>query len=63
VKKMKGMVVTMRKKGSDVTAQPNLADIVRFGSYCPHGFVLDDHTWLQNTSNKSTISIINKVNY
>ena len=46
----------------NVTAPPNLLDIVRFGPYRPHGFVLGDHAWPQNVSNKSATSTINKAN-
>jgi hypothetical protein len=45
-----------------VTARPNLPDIVRFGLYHSHGFVLGDHAWLQNAFDKLATSIINKAN-
>jgi len=48
---------------SNVTDQPNLSDIVHFRPYHPHGFVLGDHTWPQNTSNKSWTSTTNNVSY
>jgi len=47
----------------DVTAWPNLPDIVRFGPYRPYGFVLGDHIWPQNASDKSATYTINKASY
>jgi hypothetical protein len=47
----------------NVTTRPNLPDIVRLGPYRPHKFVLGDHTWPQNASEKSTTSNTNKVSY
>jgi hypothetical protein len=47
----------------NVTTRPNLLDIVHLGPYRPHGFVLGDHTWSQNASDKSTTSTTNKVSY
>jgi len=46
-----------------VTVRLNLPDIVRFGSYRPHGFVLGNHAWPQNTFNKLAASITNKISY
>jgi hypothetical protein len=51
---------------SNVIAQLNMPYIVRFGSYCPHGFVLGDASPLlrltpQNTYNMSTIGFTHKV--
>jgi hypothetical protein len=46
-----------------VIAQPNLPDIVRFGSYRPHEYLLGDHAWPQNAFDKSTTSTPNKANY
>jgi hypothetical protein len=47
----------------NVTTRPNLLDIVCLGPYRPHIFVLGDHTWPQNASEKSTTSNTNKVSY
>jgi hypothetical protein len=44
----------------NVTAWPNLLDIVCFGPYRPHRFVLGDHAWPQNTSDKLATSTTNK---
>ena len=57
----KGDVIASRR--SNVTAWPNLPDIVRFGPYHPHGFVLGYHTWPQNASDKSWTSTTNNVSY
>jgi len=40
-----------------------LLDIIRSELYHPHEFVLGDHAWSQNMSDKSTISTTNKVSY
>jgi hypothetical protein len=47
----------------NVTARPNLLDIVHFGPYCPHGFVFCDHAWPQNTCDKPATSTTNKASY
>jgi hypothetical protein len=47
----------------NVTAWPNLLDIVCFGPYRPHRFVLGDHAWPQNTSDKLATSTTNKTSY
>jgi len=49
----------------NVTARPNLPYIVRFGPYCPHGFVCGDASPLlsltpQNAYDKLTTSTTNK---
>jgi hypothetical protein len=44
----------------NVTAWPNQPDIIRFGSYRPHEFVLGDHAWPQNASDKSITNTTNK---
>jgi hypothetical protein len=44
----------------NVTAWPNQPDIIRFGPYRPHEFVLGDHAWPQNASDKSTTNTTNK---
>jgi len=53
---------------SNVTAQPNLSYIVRFGPYRPHGFVSGDTSPLlsltpQNAYDKLATSTLNKANY
>ena len=45
------------------TTQPNLPDIVFFGPYHPHGFVLGSHAWPQDMFVKLVTSTINKANY
>jgi len=47
----------------NVTVQPSQPDIVHFGFYRRHGFVLGDHARLQNAHDKSATSTTNKVNY
>jgi len=47
----------------NVTTQPNLPDIVRFGPYRPHEFVIGDHVWPQNASNKLATNTTNKASY
>jgi len=47
----------------DVTAWPNLPDIVHFEPYRPYRFVLGDHIWPQNASNKSATCTTNKASY
>jgi hypothetical protein len=46
-----------------VTAWPNLPDIVYLRSYHPYGFVLGDHVWSQNASDKLATNTTNKVSY
>jgi len=46
-----------------VTAWPNLPDIIYLRSYRPHGFVLGDHVWFQNASDKLATNTTNKVSY
>ena len=45
---------------SNVTARPNLLDIVRFEPYRPHRFVLGDHVWPQNAYDKLATSTTKK---
>ena len=47
----------------NVIARHNLLDIICFGPYCPHGFILGDHAWSQNTSDKLATSTTNKARY
>jgi hypothetical protein len=46
-----------------VTVQPNLLDIIRFEFYHPHRFVIGDHTWFQNMSDKLATNTTNKTSY
>ena len=47
----------------NITARPNLANIIGFGPYRHHEFVFRSHTWPQNVSDKSTTTSTNKANY
>jgi len=46
-----------------VTTWPNLLDIVCLEPYCPHGFVLSNHTWFQNVLDNSATNNTIKVSY
>jgi hypothetical protein len=47
----------------NVIARHNLLDVICFGPYCPYGFILGDHAWSQNTSDKLATSTTNKASY
>ena len=47
----------------NVTARPNLANIIGFGPYRHHEFVFRSHAWPQIMSDKSTTNNTNKANY
>jgi hypothetical protein len=52
----------------NITARPNLPYIIRFGPYCPHGFVPGDASPLlgltpQNVYDKLATSTLNKASY
>jgi len=47
----------------NITVRPKLLDIICFRLYCPYKFVLGDHAWPQNTTDKSTTNITNKASY
>jgi hypothetical protein len=46
-----------------ITAWPNLPDIVCLEPYRPHGFVLGDYAWPQNTLDNSATNTTNKASY